>query len=78
MQKLNILKKPELSVAIGAMISPEITRAYYLEILQLIADQMGCILSVSQRRTYAEVNELVENNEVDFAFVCFRSLCRRK
>ena len=63
-------EKPELSVAIGAMISPEITRAYYLEILQLIADQMGCILSVSQRRTYAEVNELVENNEVDFAFVC--------
>ena len=61
---------PVLNVAIGAMISPEVTREYYHDLLHLIAEQMGARLSISQRRTYAEVNGLVENREVDFAFVC--------
>lgn len=62
--------RPELHFAIGAMISPETTRVYYEELLRLIADKMGRRATFSQRRTYAEVNELVRNKEADLAFVC--------
>ncbi len=59
-----------LRVAIGAMISPEVTRSYYQELLELIAAKTGRRAIFSQRRTYAEINELVKNHEVDVAFVC--------
>lgn len=63
-------QRPELHFAIGAMISPETTRVYYEELLSRIADKMGRRATFSQRRTYAEVNELVRNKQADLAFVC--------
>lgn len=62
--------RPELKIAVAAMISPETTRAYYEELLSLIGDKMGRKAVFSQRRSYAEANELVKKKEVDFAFVC--------
>ena len=59
-----------LHIAVGAMISPETTRAYYEELMSLIAEKMGRRAIFSQRKTYAELNELVKNREVDLAFVC--------
>lgn len=63
-------QRPELHFAIGAMISPETTRVYYEELLSLIAERMGRRAVFSQRRTYAEVNDLVRKKEADLAFVC--------
>ncbi|MBI9019723.1 MAG: phosphate/phosphite/phosphonate ABC transporter substrate-binding protein [Verrucomicrobia bacterium] len=59
-----------LRVAVGAMISPEITREYYQELMELVAKRVGRRVVFSQRRTYAEINELVRTHEVDLAFVC--------
>jgi len=59
-----------LHVAVAAMISPETTKAYYEELMSLIAEKMGRRAVFSQRKTYAEVNELVRKKEVDLAFVC--------
>jgi phosphonate transport system substrate-binding protein len=59
-----------LNIAVGAMISPETTRVYYEELMSLIAEKMGRRAIFSQRKTYAEVNELVRTREVDLAFVC--------
>lgn len=59
-----------LHIAVGAMISPETTRVYYEELMSLIAEKMGRRAIFSQRKTYAEVNELVRKKEVDLAFVC--------
>lgn len=59
-----------LHIAVGAMISPETTRIYYEELMSLIAEKMGRRAVFSQRRTYAEVNELVRKREVELAFVC--------
>lgn len=59
-----------LHIAVGAMISPETTRVYYEELMRLIAEKMGRKAVFFQRRTYAEVNELVRKREADFAFVC--------
>jgi phosphonate transport system substrate-binding protein len=63
-------RRPTLTIAVGAMISPETTRVYYEELLGLIAEKMGRRAVFSQRRTYAEVNEMVRKREVDLAFVC--------
>jgi len=59
-----------LHIAVAAMISPETTRVYYEELMSLIAEKMGRRAIFSQRKTYAEVNELVRKKEVDLAFVC--------
>jgi phosphate/phosphite/phosphonate ABC transporter binding protein len=62
--------KPVLHVAVAAMISPETTSIYYEELMKLIAEKIGRRAVFSQRKTYAEVNELVRKKEVDLAFVC--------
>jgi phosphonate transport system substrate-binding protein len=62
--------RPPLNIAVGAMISPEITMKYYKELLSLIAEKTGRQAVFSQRRTYAEVNEMVRRGEIDLAFVC--------
>ncbi len=61
---------PILYVAVGAMISPEATREYYEELIDMLAGKVGRRAVFSQRRTYEEVNALVANKEVDVAFVC--------
>lgn len=63
-------KRPVLHVAIGAMISPETTRDYYEELVERLGDKIGRRTVFIQRRTYAEVNALVESREADVAFVC--------
>ena len=59
-----------LRVAVGAMLSPQITREYYQHLMKLIAERVGRRAIFSQRRTYAEINEMVKAHEVDVAFVC--------
>jgi phosphonate transport system substrate-binding protein len=59
-----------LRVAIAAMISPAITKRYYEELFRLVGDRLGRSTQLIQRKTYAEVNALVEDRSVDMAFVC--------
>lgn len=62
--------KAPLHVAIGAMTSPEHTAQAYTRLLQLVGEKIGRPVEISQRKTYAETNAMVEKREVDFAFVC--------
>ena len=59
-----------LRVAVAAMISPEKTRSCYEALLQAIGKKMGRQVDIVQKKTYAEVNEMVEGKKLDFAFVC--------
>jgi phosphonate transport system substrate-binding protein len=59
-----------LRVAVGAMISPERTFASYGELFAEMARRLGRPVDILQRRTYAEVNQLIEHGEVDLAWVC--------
>lgn len=59
-----------LRVAIGAMISPRITKRYYEDLMRLVGDKVGMRIALIQRKTYAEVNSLIENRKIDLAFVC--------
>ncbi|MBI2213081.1 MAG: PhnD/SsuA/transferrin family substrate-binding protein [Acidobacteria bacterium] len=55
---------------IGAMISPQRTISEYDHLFRLVAKKLEMPPEIVQRRKYAEVNELLERGELDFAWVC--------
>lgn len=59
-----------LRVAIAAVISPQGTIESYQPLLDYLGQKLGRPIELVQRRTYAEINALVETGEVDVAFVC--------
>lgn len=59
-----------LRIAVSAIISPEETFVYYKEVLDYISGESGLPVDLVLRDTYAEVNELVKQEELDVAFVC--------
>jgi len=59
-----------LRIAVAAVLSPEGTVESYAELAKYLGEQLGRPVQLVQRRTYAEVNDLVAANEVDLAFVC--------
>lgn len=63
-----------LRVAVGAMVSPERTFLAYRELFELLAEGLEMDLDFLQRRSYAEVNELVLSGDVDLAWVCTGAL----
>ncbi|MDM8554673.1 phosphate/phosphite/phosphonate ABC transporter substrate-binding protein [Desulfococcaceae bacterium HSG7] len=63
-------KRPLLRIAIASMISPRITKKYYEDLLQIIGNKLNRRVVFLQRKTYAEVNNLLESKEIDCAFVC--------
>lgn len=61
---------PALRVAVGAMISPERTHSAYGRLFATLAAGERRPLDLVQRRTYREVNGLLERGEVDVAWIC--------
>jgi len=61
---------PILSVAVSAIISPRETLNYYENLFNFISEKTGYQIEFKQRRTYQEVNQLIEEEEVDLAFIC--------
>jgi phosphonate transport system substrate-binding protein len=59
-----------LRVAVAAIISPKDTLDSYTPLLDYIGEKVDRPIELVQRRTYAEINELIKNGEVDLAFVC--------
>ncbi|GAB4528375.1 MAG: phosphate/phosphite/phosphonate ABC transporter substrate-binding protein [Anaerolineales bacterium] len=60
-------------IAVAAVISPKGTVESYTPLFEYIEKAIGRSVEVVQRRTYAEVNDLVRRGEVDLAFVCTSS-----
>lgn len=59
-----------LRVAVAAVTSPKGTAESYQALLDYLGTQLQRPVELVQRRTYAEVNDLVESGYVDVAFVC--------
>lgn len=59
-----------LRIAVAAIISPEGTVDSYGDLADYLGTRLDRPVEIVQRRTYAEVNDLVAGNEVDLAFVC--------
>jgi phosphonate transport system substrate-binding protein len=56
--------------AVAAMISPRETFIHYRQLLAYLARKSGKDLEFVQRKTYGEINELLEKGEIDLAFIC--------
>lgn len=59
-----------LSIAIGGMVTPEEGLGYYRQLCDCIARRVGRPARIVDKRTYAQVNKLIESRDVDVAFVC--------
>jgi phosphonate transport system substrate-binding protein len=59
-----------LRVAVAAVISPKGTAESYQPFLDYLGRKLDRPVELVQRRTYAEINDLIERGEVDVAFVC--------
>ncbi|MBW6479755.1 MAG: phosphate/phosphite/phosphonate ABC transporter substrate-binding protein [Bacteroidales bacterium] len=59
-----------LKVAVSAILSPKETYESYEEIFRYISDEMGFPIEFHQRKTYAEINQMLEDELLDFAFIC--------
>jgi phosphonate transport system substrate-binding protein len=59
-----------LRLAVAAIFSPQGTAESYTGLANYLGQKLNRPVELIQRRTYAEVNELVEKKAVDLAFVC--------
>ncbi len=59
-----------LRVAIAAMVSPKETFSYYHELMKFIGGNAGYEIQLIQRKTYQEVTELLNQGQIDLAFIC--------
>lgn len=59
-----------IRVAVAAMISAKESVVYYHQLLDFIAHQLGHNIKLIQRKTYSEINELLQNGKIDLAFIC--------
>ncbi len=59
-----------IRIAVSAMISPKETFGYYRQILDYMGEKIGKKVELVQRKTYAEVNELLKQEKIEAAFVC--------
>jgi len=64
------LQGSHFKVAIGSMISAQETAVHYRELLDYIAGKLGRGIQLVQRKTYGEINELIGQGRIDFAFIC--------
>ena len=59
-----------LKVAVAAMISSKESIIYYEHLLEYLGRELNRPIQIIQRKTYEEVNDLLLENQVDFAFIC--------
>lgn len=59
-----------LRVAVAAILSPEGNIESYGALADYLGTKLARPVEIVQRRTYQEVNDLLENGSVDVAFVC--------
>ncbi len=59
-----------LYLAISAMTSPKESYIYYEQLIHYLSKKLSRPIYFKQRRTYEEVNDLLERKQIDFAFVC--------
>ncbi len=59
-----------LRVAVAVVISPKGTVQSYAPLLLYLEEKLNRPVVLVQRKTYMEVNDLIEHGEVDVAFVC--------
>lgn len=67
-----------LRIAIAGVMSPSRTLDAYDQLLSYLGRRLGVRVTVDQRSSYAEVNELLRTGQADLAFVCSRAYLEGK
>lgn len=67
-----------LRIAIAGVMSPSRTLDAYDQLLAYLGHRWGLKVTVDQRSSYAEVNELLRTGQADLAFVCSRAYLEGK
>ena len=65
-----VVNDPAIRVAIASVVSPKESYKYYEDMIQYISQKIGGSVKIEERKSYQEINDLIKNNEIDFAFVC--------
>ena len=81
-QKVNLLKKIDaknteqpsgespVRIAVGGMTTPRAGYIYYKKLLNYIGGKLGRKVEFVDREDYAAINNMLQNREIDVAFVC--------
>jgi len=71
-QSRNLADEPgkTLKVAVSAILSPKETYDSYEQIFRYISKKLDRDIEFIQRKTYQEINQMLENGSLDFAFIC--------
>lgn len=59
-----------LRIGVAAILSPQGTVTSYGKLADYLAEKLGRPVDLLQRRTYAELNAMVEESQVELAFIC--------
>lgn len=59
-----------LRMGIAAIVSPQGTVESYAALASYLSQRLGRPVDLVQRRTYAEINDMVARNQLDLAFIC--------
>jgi phosphonate transport system substrate-binding protein len=59
-----------LRVAISGVISPSLTLKHYQELLTHLERNLGRQITLTLKPTYAEINDLIQGERIDIAFIC--------
>ncbi|MFQ5867370.1 MAG: phosphate/phosphite/phosphonate ABC transporter substrate-binding protein [bacterium] len=59
-----------LRIGVAAIISPRETFTYYQELFNYLSEKIGKQIILVQRRTYKEINDLLEEGKLEAAFIC--------
>ena len=71
MQRDNdFVNKQPLRIAVAAVVSPKETSTYYDEMMKYVSRKLDRPVEIIQKKTYQEVNDMLERYELDLAFVC--------
>ncbi|MFZ5997208.1 MAG: phosphate/phosphite/phosphonate ABC transporter substrate-binding protein [Nitrospirota bacterium] len=63
-------QKEPIKIGVSSMITPVDTVKYYQEIIDYIGEQIKQPVQMVHRRTYGEMDTLLEGGEVEVAFIC--------
>jgi phosphonate transport system substrate-binding protein len=62
--------EPPIKIGVASMITPVDAVKYYQSVIDYIGDQIHRPVQMVHRRTYAEMDSLLEQGEVQVAFIC--------
>ncbi len=63
-------RQDPIRIGVASMVTPVDTVKYYQEIIAYIGERIHRPVQMVQRRTYEEMDELLERGEVKIAFIC--------